>query len=290
MLILCTLCWSGNFIVGKIATLYEVPPLTLNFLRWLIVWIILFPFTVKDILQNKELVRKNFGSLLIMSLTSISIFNSVVYYSLNFTQVLTGVLMISTIPVLIIFISYIFRVENISKFQIIGVILSMFGVLIIITKSDFNKLIYLDLNRGDLWLLVAMISWAVYSTMLNSFRCSLSNLSFIQIIVTIGLIFLFPQFLFEYFSGQIINLNIPVMLTIAYVVLFAGLGAYLLWNGAISIIGPSKSGVFLHLMPVFTCLMAIFLLNETLMNFHIIGTIVIIFGIYLSSKKVLIKN
>jgi len=285
MLIFCALCWSGNFIVGKIAIFYEVPPLTLNFLRWLVVWFILFPFTIKDILENKELVRKNFGSLLVMSMTSISIFNSVVYYSLNFTQVLTGVLMISTIPVLIIFISYLFRVENISKFQIIGVILSMFGVLIIITKFDFYKLIYLDLNKGDLWLLVAMISWAVYSTMLKSFKSSLSSLSFIQIIVTIGLVFLFPQFLFEYFSGQRINLNIPVMLTIAYVVLFAGLGAYLLWNGAISIIGPSKSGVFLHLMPVFTSLMAIFLLNENLMNFHIIGAIIIIFGIYLSSKK-----
>jgi len=285
MLILCALCWSGNFIVGKIATFYEVPPLSLNFFRWLIVWLILFPFTIKGILLNKELVRKNLGSLFIMSLTSISIFNSVVYYSLNFTQVLTGVLMISTIPVLIIFISYLFRVENISKFQIIGVILSMFGVLIIITKSEFNKLIHLDLNKGDLWLLVAMISWAVYSTMLKSFKSSLSNLSFIQIIVTIGLVFLFPQFLFEYFSGQRINLNIPVMLTISYVVLFAGLGAYLLWNGAISIIGPSKSGVFLHLMPVFTSLMAIFLLNETLMNFHIIGATIIIFGIYLSSKK-----
>jgi len=290
MLILCSLCWSGNFIVGKAATLYGVPPLTLNFYRWLIVWFILFPFTVKDILQNKELVRKNFGSLLTMSLTSISIFNSVVYYSLNFTQVLTGVLMISTIPVLIIFISYLFRVENISKFQIIGVILSMFGVLIIITKSDFYKLIHLDLNKGDLWLLVAMVSWAVYSTMLKSFKSSLSSLSFIQIIVTIGLVFLFPQFLLEYLGGQRINLNIPVMLIISYVVLFAGLGAYLLWNGAISIIGPSKSGVFLHLMPVFTSFMAIFLLNETLMNFHIIGAIIIIFGIYLSSKKTLIKN
>jgi len=116
MLILCTLCWSGNFIVGKVATLYEVPPLTLNFFRWLVVWLILFPFTIKDILENKKLVKKNFLSLLTMSLTSISIFNSVVYYSLNFTQVLTGVLMISTIPVLIIFISYLFKYFKVSNY------------------------------------------------------------------------------------------------------------------------------------------------------------------------------
>ncbi len=109
MLTLCAFFWSGNFIVGKFATLYEVPPLTLNFFRWLIVWIILIPFTFRDILKNIKVIKKNFYSILLMSITSISVFNSVVYYSLNFTQVLNGALMISTIPVLIIFISFIFR-------------------------------------------------------------------------------------------------------------------------------------------------------------------------------------
>jgi drug/metabolite transporter (DMT)-like permease len=112
MLILCAFFWSGNFIVGKFATLYEVPPLTLNFFRWLIVWIILIPFTFRDILKNIKIIKKNFYSILLMSITSISVFNSVVYYSLNFTQVLNGALMISIIPVLIIFISFIFRLKK----------------------------------------------------------------------------------------------------------------------------------------------------------------------------------
>jgi drug/metabolite transporter (DMT)-like permease len=94
MLILCAFFWSGNFIVGKFATLYEVPPLTLNFFRWLIVWIILIPFTLRDILKNIKVIKENFYSLLLMSITSISVFNSVVYYSLNFTQVLNGAIMI----------------------------------------------------------------------------------------------------------------------------------------------------------------------------------------------------
>ncbi len=285
MLTLCAFFWSGNFIVGKFATLYEVPPLTLNFLRWLIVWIILIPFTFRDILKNIKVIKKNFYPILLMSITSISIFNSVVYYSLNFTQVLNGALMISTIPVLIVFISFLFKTEKINFSQVLGLILSITGVLTIITRLDFAKLIHLDLNKGDLWLLVAMLSWAIYSTMLRTHKTNLKYLSFISVIVSIGLIFLFPQFLLEINNHQIIRFNFPVFLITSYVVLFAGLGSYVLWNKAVVIVGPNKAGIFLHLMPVFSSFMAIFLLNEKLMNFHIIGAIVIIVGIYLSSKK-----
>ena len=285
MLILCAFFWSGNFIVGKFAALYEVPPLTLNFFRWLIVWIILIPFTYGDILKNIKVIKKNFYPILLMSITSISVFNSVVYYSLNFTQVLNGALMISIIPVLIVFISFIFKTEKISLSQILGLILSITGVTTIITRLDFSKLINLNLNKGDLWLLVAMLSWAIYSIMLRTHKTELKYLSFISVIVSIGLIFLLPQFLFEFYNHQVIRFNIPVFFITSYVVLFAGLGAYIFWNKAVIIIGPNKAGIFLHLMPVFSSFMAIFLLNEKLMNFHVIGAIVIFIGIYLSSKK-----
>jgi len=285
MLILCAFFWSGNFIVGKFAALYDVPPLTLNFFRWLIVWIILIPFTFGDILKNIKVIKKNFYPILLMSITSISVFNSVVYYSLNFTQVLNGALMISIIPVLIVFISFIFKTEKISLSQILGLILSITGVTTIITRLDFSKLINLNLNKGDLWLLVAMLSWAIYSIMLRTHKTELKYLSFISVIVSIGLIFLLPQFLFEFYNHQVIRFNIPVFFITSYVVLFAGLGAYIFWNKAVIIIGPNKAGIFLHLMPVFSSFMAIFLLNEKLMNFHIIGAVIIFIGIYLSSKK-----
>jgi drug/metabolite transporter (DMT)-like permease len=289
MLTFCSLFWSGNFIVGKFATLYEIPPLSLNFLRWLIVWIILIPFTFKDIHKNFKIIINNFYSIFFMSITSISVFNSVVYYSLNFTQVLNGAIMISTIPVLIIFISFIFKTEKINFNQILGVFFSLVGVVIIVTRLDLTKLINLDLNKGDLWLLIAMLSWAIYSTMLRTYKIQLKNITFISIIVSIGLIFLLPQFIFEYKNHQIIQFNLPVILITSYVVLFAGLGAYIFWNKGVSIIGPNKAGIFLHLMPVFSSVMAIFILNEKLMRFHIIGAVVIITGIYLSSKKSLFK-
>ena len=165
-LTLCTLFWSGNFIVGKIATFYDIPPLTLNFYRWFIAFLILAPFTIKGVLSNLEEIKKNILLLIIMGFTSISVFNSVVYYSLNFTQVLNGVLMISTIPVFIIFFSSLFKTEKIKLSQIIGVIISFLGVISIITKLNFSLLLSLNLNKGDLWMLIAMISWTTYSILL----------------------------------------------------------------------------------------------------------------------------
>ena len=283
-LVLCTLFWAGNFIVGKVATLFEIPPFSLNFYRWLIAFIILFPFTYTKITENFHEIKKKIVPLSIMGFTSITIFNSVVYYSLNFTQVLNGVLMISTIPVLIIFFSSCFTNEKIKINQILGVITSLIGVLIIISKFQLNTLLSLNLNKGDLWILVAMISWATYSIMVKEKKINLDPLALLQTLIFIGLIFLIPFYLYELHNAQFLKLNIPVLLTVGYVVIFAGIGAYIFWIGAIKIIGPSRSGVFLHLMPVFSSLMAIFLLGERLANFHIFGALFILTGIIVSTK------
>ena len=284
-LTLCTLFWSGNFIVGKVATLFEIPPLTLNFYRWFLAFLILCPFTLKGVIINYKEIKKNFLVLVIMGFTSISVFNSVVYYSLNYTQVLNGVLMISTIPVFIIFFSGLLKTESIRIYQIIGVIISLLGVISIITKLDLSLLLSLKLNKGDLWMLVAMISWTTYSLLLGKKKVKLEPFIFLQTIIIIGLLFLFPMYLAEFLVGKKINFNFPVLMTIGYVVFFAGIGAYTFWNAAIKLIGPSRSGVFLHLMPIFSSLMAVFLLGEQFSFHHIVGTLLIISGILLSSKK-----
>ena len=285
MLILCTAFWSGNFIVGKVATFFEIPPVTLNFYRWLFAWALLAPFTLKEAFNHIDIIKKNIIAIMIMAVTSISIFNSVVYYALNYTQALNGVLMISTIPVLIIFISSIFKTEKANIYQIVGVGTSLLGVVIIITKLDLQRLIHLQLNKGDLWMLVAMLSWAIYSIIIKEKKINLRPFVLLQVLITFGIIFLFPVYLLELMSGKHLPINIPVLLTITYVVLFAGIGAYILWNGAVMIIGANRAGTFLHLMPVFSSIMAITLLGESFAMFHIVGALFIISGIFLSSRK-----
>ena len=280
-LILATLFWSGNFIVGKAASFYEIPPFTLNFYRWTFAWLILAPFTLKEIFQKRDYILQNIKLVLILGITSITIFNSIVYYSLNFTQVISGVLMI-------IFFSWIFKIEKTNTYQILGVIFSLFGVAIIVTKADFDLLINLDFNKGDLWMVVAMLSWAMYSALLRKKKFELSQLSLLEVIISAGLILLVPAYLIEMSLGYKLNINLPFVLTLSYVVLFPGLASFICWIKGISIIGSNRSGIFLHLMPIFSTVLAILIFKEKFMNFHLFGAAFIIGGIFLSSKK--LKN
>ena len=284
-LIFATLFWSGNFIVGKAASLFEIPPFTLNFYRWTFAWLILAPFTLKEIFQKKEYILKNLKLILILGITSITIFNSIVYYSLNFTQVISGVLMISTIPVMIIFFSWIFKIEKTNFYQILGVIFSLLGVVIIVTKADLNKLLNLNFNKGDLWMVVAMLSWAMYSALLRKKKFELSQISLLQTIISAGLILLLPAYLIEMSLGYRLNIHLPFILTLSYVVLFPGLASFFFWIKGISIIGSNRSGIFLHLMPIFSTIMAILIFKEKFMVFHFIGAVLIITGVVLSSKR-----
>ena len=285
VLILATLFWSGNFIVGKAASLFEIPPFTLNFYRWLCAWIILAPFTLKEILKKKNYIFQNISFIIVLGITSITIFNSIVYYSLNFTQVISGVLMISTIPVMIIFFCWVFRIEKTNFYQILGVFFSLFGVVIIITKADLIKLLSLNFNKGDLWMVVAMFSWAIYSALLRKRKIKLTHIAFLETIITAGLIFLLPAYIIEMTLGYRLNINTPFLLTLGYVVLFPGLASFFFWIKGISIIGSNRSGIFLHLMPIFSALMAILIFKEEFMFFHFLGATFIIAGIILSSKR-----
>ena len=285
-LLLTVTFWAGNFIVGKFASLNDVPPFSLNFYRWFFAWLILAPFTLPEIIKKKDYIIKNYKLFIILGVTSITIFNSVVYYSLNFTQVINGVLMISTIPVMIMFISSILKIEKTNVFQIIGVILSFIGVIIIITKVDLEILKNLDFNKGDITMVIAMFSWALYSSLLKKQKYEISQISLLQVLMTFGLVFLIPIYFIEYQFGFRIIMDKPFILILSYVVLLPGLASFILWIKGISLIGANRSGVFLHLMPILSTVMAMIFFKEKFMFYHMLGACFIISGILLSNQKV----
>ena len=194
--------------------------------------------------------------------------------------------MISTIPVWIMFISSILGIETTSKFQIFGVILSLLGVLFIITKSDIDVIKNLAFNRGDLIMATGMFAWALYSALLKKKKYEISQITLLEVVIITGLIFLIPIYILEINYGNQITLDKPFILTLSYVVLFPGLASFFFWIKGIGIIGANRAGVFLHLMPVFGSIMAILLFKEKFMFYHLLGAIFIIAGITLSNKKV----
>ncbi len=288
MLVLASIFWAGNFIVGKFAFFENIPPFSLVFFRWLTVWFILLPFTYKEILNNKKNIFNSFSLLLLLGLTSVGLFNSFVYISLNYTQVINASLFNTAIPAAIILFCFLFKIENTNSYQLAGLIISVIGVFAIITRLDLNILLTLSFNIGDIWMICAVFCWGIYSAFLKKLKLKISLLSLVHILCSCGLIFLFPQFLYEYSQSDIINVNKNFLYCLVYLALFPSIGSYYCWTGAVSIIGPNRAGIFLMLIPMFSAVMAIFFFKEEFQLYHFIGSIFVIIGLFLANKK--IKN
>ena len=285
MLVCATLFWAGNFIVGKFAFLTNIPPLSLVFYRWLLVWLILLPFTYKEILKFKDTILNNLPLLFFLGFTSVGLFNSFTYLSLIHTQVINASLFNTAIPAIIILLCFLFKIEKTNKFQISGLIISTCGILAIITKLKLDILLSLNFNKGDLIMIGAVVTWGVYSTLLKKKKFTLPLLTLVHVICTFGLICVFPQFLYELSNGHVINFDINLAYALIFLAIFPSIGSYYCWAGAVSIIGANRAGIFLSLIPLFSTIMAIAFFNEKFHFFHLIGAILIIIGLYLSNRE-----
>ena len=286
MLVLATLFWAGNFTIGKFAFTENVPPYSLAFFRWVLVWFILLPFTLKEISKIKMEIKNNLSLFLILGFTSVGIFSAFTYNALNHTQVINASLFNTAIPVTIILVCFLLKIEKTNIFQISGLVISVLGILAIITRLELNILLTLNFNKGDIYMLIAIISWGIYSAFLKKKIFTISLLSLVQVVCTFGLIILFPAFLFEFFQGKIIQISNNLFYILIYVAIFPSIGSYYCWAGAVSIIGANRAGIFLSLIPLFSTIFAMIFFNEKFLFFHFIGSVLIILGLFLSNKKI----
>ena len=285
MLILATLFWAGNFTIGKFAYTENVPPYSLAFFRWVLVWIILIPFTYKEISKIKTEVKNNLSLFFILGFTSVGIFSAFTYNALNYTQVINASLFNTAIPVSIILVCFLLKIEKTNIFQISGLIVSVLGILAIITRLDLNILLTLNFNKGDIYMVIAIISWGIYSAFLKKKTFDISLLSLVHVVCTFGLIILLPAFLFELAQGKTTEINNNLIFILLYIAIFPSIGSYYCWAGAVSIIGANRAGIFLSLIPLFSTIFAMIFFNEKFLFFHFIGSVLIILGLFLSNKK-----
>ena len=288
MLVCASLFWAGNFIVGKYAFLTDIPPLSLVFYRWTLVWFILLPFTYKEIIKYKDIILKNLPILFLLGFTSVGLFNSFTYLALIHTQVINASLFNAAIPAIIILLCFLFKVEKTNKFQILGLIISVLGIIAIITKLKLDILFSLNFNKGDLIMVGGALTWGIYSTLLKRKKFTLPLLTLVHVVCTLGLISVLPQFLYEYTNGQVIKFDINLVYTLIFLALFPSIGSYYCWAGAVSIVGANRAGISLSLIPLFSTIFAIGIYDEKFQFFHLIGAILIILGLFLSNKE--IKN
>ena len=285
LLIASSFFWSGNFFSGKLAFLSDLTPFKLSFFRWILALLILLPFTYAQIIKDLEYYKKNILLMTVISILGVTIFNSFTYISLQTTLVINSTLMASVAPVMMIGFSWlIFRTKT-TTLQFTGIILSLLGAFAIILKGSLNNLYNLYFTAGDLWMLGAVVSWCLYSVLLKKIDSKTSQLANLEVMIIIGVIFIIPFYIIESFNTSYLPSTGLDLAIISYVAVFASIVAFFSWNKGVSIIGPNRASLFLHLIPVFSAIWAVSFLNEKFAFFHVIGVLFILSGIILSNIK-----
>ena len=285
LLIASSFFWSGNFFSGKIAFLSDLSPFKLSFFRWILALLILLPFTYAQIIKDLEYYKKNILLMTVISILGVTIFNSFTYISLRTTMVINSTLMASVAPVMMIGFSWlIFRTKT-TTLQFTGIVLSLLGAFAIVLKGNLNNLYNLYFTAGDLWMLAAVVSWCLYSVLLKKIDSKTSQLANLEVMIIIGVIFIIPFYIMESFNSTYLPSTGLDLAIIGYVAVFASIVAFFSWNKGVSIIGPNRASLFLHLIPVFSAIWAISFLNEKFAFFHVIGVLFILSGIILSNIK-----
>ena len=176
--------------------------------------------------------------------------------------------------------------ERINFLQVVGIVISMTGVVVLLTHGEPGRLILLQFNPGDLWMLVAIILWSVYSVMLKIRPRAIPQTGLLAGIVFCGVIIMTPLYLVTGSGEAGIELSMPVLAGLLYISLFASVLAYFFWNFGVDKLGPSRAGSYLHLMPLFGAVLSILFLGEYLHAYHIAGALLIATGIILTHRKV----
>ncbi len=230
-----------------------------------------------------KVFKTNYLILVILAILGITAFNTILYVGLTMTTATNALIINSSIPIIVLLLSVIILKQNIKPMQIIGITLSTLGVIFLILQGDLNRIFSLKLNQGDIWVIVSSLTWALYSVLVKFKPKELNNFEFFATIVLIGFIFLLPIYVYQgYNLENEINLIKSNYLIFGYVSIFASSLSYYFWHYGIKQIGASKTAQFTHLMPIFGAILAYIFLDEILQLYHIVGVILIGFGIYLS--------
>jgi len=281
-LTLTVLFWSGNFILGRgIRDL--IPPVSLNFWRWAGAFLILLPFGSTRVMRRKDLYLKHWKMLVLMSIPSIAIFNAFIYTALQTTTAINTVLVNAMIPIFIALTAWLVFGDRLALRQTTGVFVSFIGLLFIVTRGDWALLRQLTLSTGDFWTLGASLSWAVYSVMLRRRPKEMDPIAFLTVIVGFGLIVSLPFYLRELATLGGFSLSPASMASLGYVAVFPSVLSFIFWNYGVDKVGANRSGIFIHLMPAFSIILAILFLDEHLRSFHVVGMLLIFTGIVLTT-------
>jgi drug/metabolite transporter (DMT)-like permease len=281
--VLAVLLWAGNATVGRLAPESNVPPLALNFWRWMIAFFILLPVAWPKLKLQRALLMEHWKLVTLFGVTSVAGFNSALYIGLQYTTVVQGTLISAALPIFVLLGARILLSQPVIARQIVGVVISILGIAITVVRGDLSILGRMVLNIGDLWVLLAVCMWAAQTILVRLVPKNMDLIAFQIASFVVGLTALVPFYLHETMSGRPMPVTWNAALLVGYAGVAASVIGFTCWNLGVMRIGPQTAGYFGNLFPVFGAMLGVLLLGETFAWYHALGGALTLTGIYLAT-------
>lgn len=278
-----TFIWSTNFVLAR-GVNELVPPVTLAFLRWTVAVLALAPFAVGTVRREWSLLKTNGKYLLFCGILSVTLYNTLIYIAAHTTVTVNLAVINESTPLFILIFAWILLGEKFTRLKTVGVAMTTFGVLLLVSNGDINNLLKLSFRLGDLWVLAAAVTFGLYSILIKKRPAELSLVSFIFSTFVLGWLLLAPFYFWEATTQQPAGYDLKLIGVIFYLGVFASIIAYVAWTRAVQLIGPARSALIYYLLPVFSGIQAILFLNEPLKAIHVISFLLIVGGVVVANQ------
>jgi drug/metabolite transporter (DMT)-like permease len=283
--VIACIIWSGNFIVAR-AFINDVPPIALSFFRWSIGTLILLPFVIKQLKQERHIILQNKQYFLWTSLFGVTIFNTFLYIAAHTTSAINMALIgTCSSPIFSVFLAAIFLRERVTSLRIIGMLVMLAGIIFLLVRGSWERLTTFHFTTGDLWVLGAAIFFAGYNVLVRKKPQGISPMVFLFTTFFVGSILLLPFYVWEARQSVPIEWTGNLILAVLYLGLGTSVIAFLLWNISIARLGAARTALFGNLIPLFSSLEAVLLLNEEVTFFHLVSGLMIVIGLVIANIK-----
>ena len=275
------LMWSLNIVLGRYSAGY-IPPVTLGVGRWAFAALILIPFAWPHLKRDWPALRAHLPLIALLSVTGTTGYAVPSYWGLQYTEAINGLLIQCTMPLTVGFIAYVLVGERLSLGQVIGGILSLIGVAVILTRGQLEVLRHFTFNAGDFWFIFATLVFSIYIPLVRK-SPKVHPLSFLAVTAALGTLILLPLNVWEITQRGMPPVELRSIAIVAYMALFPSLLAYFFYNRSVQLMGPNPVAAFYPLIIVFGSVIAIVFLGESFHLFHLVGSALIVLGVWLAA-------
>ena len=288
--LLAALLWSGNYIVAR--GLYrEIAPVSLAFFRWLTATVILAPFAYKSVCKEVHLLKNHWILLSITALLGVTLFNTFIYVAGSYSSAINlAIIGTTAAPILVLALAAIFLKEKVRGSQVAGMMICVLGILLLVTKGHLQNLGSFQASKGDIWILAAALSFALYTLLVRRKPKTLSSLTYLFSLFFLGTIFLLPAYAIDLAHGHSFLVTPNLLAVFLYLGAGASVGAFLSWNVAIQKMGAARTALFATGIPIFSSMEAVIILGEEASWVLVVSLLLIVCGLAVANIKTMRRS